>query len=78
LRLSKGLVAHYLPTDTRQTDPDLSAIVAAWPTLPEPIKAGIVAMVKASGHTVAEDGAPRRLAVQDLVGSPVQDPETGG
>jgi hypothetical protein len=29
--------------------PDLAAIVAAWPTLPEPIKAGIVAMVKASG-----------------------------
>jgi hypothetical protein len=26
----------------------LSAIVAAWPALSEPIKAGIVAMVKAS------------------------------
>jgi hypothetical protein len=30
-------------------EPDLAAIVAAWPTLPEPVKAGIVAMVKASG-----------------------------
>jgi hypothetical protein len=27
-------------------DPDLAAVVAAWPELPEPIKAGIVAMVK--------------------------------
>ena len=45
----------HLPHDTRQTDPDLAAIVDAWPTLPEPIKAGIVAMVKASGPAVAED-----------------------
>ena len=29
-------------------DPDLAAIVAAWPTLPEPVKAGIVWMVEAS------------------------------
>ena len=27
--------------------PDLAAVVAAWPTLPEPVKAGILAMVKA-------------------------------
>ena len=30
-------------------DEDLQALVAAWPALPEPIKAGILAMVKASG-----------------------------
>ncbi len=41
-------VAHYLPTDTCKTDPDLSAVVAAWPELPEAIRAGIVAMVKAA------------------------------
>ncbi len=41
-------VAHYLPTDTRKTDPDLVAVIAAWPDLPEALKAGIVAMVKAS------------------------------
>jgi hypothetical protein len=35
--------------DTCQTDPDLARIVAAWPGLPEAIKAGIVAMVKAAG-----------------------------
>ncbi len=28
--------------------PDLAAVVDAWPELPEAIKAGIVAMVKAS------------------------------
>jgi hypothetical protein len=37
-----------LPTDTCQTDPDLVALVAAWPKLPEAIKAGILAMVKAA------------------------------
>ena len=41
-------VAHHLPTDTRKTDPDLATVVAAWPGLPEAIKAGIQAMVKAS------------------------------
>ena len=28
--------------------PDLAAVVAAWPTLPEALRAGIVAMVRAS------------------------------
>jgi hypothetical protein len=28
---------------------DLAAVVAAWPTLPGPIRAGILAMVKAAG-----------------------------
>jgi hypothetical protein len=41
-------VAHHLPTDTRKTDPDLVAVIAAWPDLPEALKAGIVAMVRAS------------------------------
>ena len=30
--------------------PDLAAVVAAWPTLPEVIRAGILAMVKAAYH----------------------------
>ena len=34
--------------DTCQTDPDLARIVDAWPTLPEAVRAGIVAMVKAA------------------------------
>lgn len=29
-------------------DPDLAAIVAAWPELPEALRAGILAMVKAA------------------------------
>jgi hypothetical protein len=29
-------------------DPDLAAVVAAWPKLPEAIRAGILAMVKAA------------------------------
>jgi hypothetical protein len=35
--------------DTCQTDPDLAKIVDAWPNLPEAIKAGMLAMVKAAG-----------------------------
>jgi hypothetical protein len=40
--------AHYLPTDTCNTDPDLAAVVAAWPDLPGAIRTGILAMVKAA------------------------------
>ena len=57
-------VAHHLPTDTCKTDPDLAAVVAAWSELPEALRAGIVAMVKAAvgkdgGHSLSEDGVPR-------------------
>jgi hypothetical protein len=38
-----------LPCDTRQTDPDLAAVIDAWDRLPEAVKAGIVAMVRAAG-----------------------------
>jgi hypothetical protein len=37
-----------LPTDACQSDPDLSLVTAVWPTLPEALRAGIVAMVKAA------------------------------
>ena len=37
-----------MPNDTCQTDPDLAAVVDAWSELPEAIRAGIVAMVKAA------------------------------
>jgi len=36
----------------RRESPDLAAVVEAWPKLPESIKAGIVAMVKAAGGEV--------------------------
>ena len=48
LRQGTSRVAELLPNDTCQTDPDLAAVVAAWPELPEAIKAGILAMVKAA------------------------------
>jgi hypothetical protein len=41
-------VAHNLPADTCKIDTDQGAGVAAWPNLPEAIKAGILAMVKAA------------------------------
>ena len=37
-----------LPNDKRKTDPDLASPVAAWPLLPEAIRADILAMVKTS------------------------------
>jgi hypothetical protein len=40
-----------LPTDTCKTDPDLAAVVDAWPELPEALKAGIVAIVRAAHAT---------------------------
>ena len=39
-----------LPESDR-IDADLAKVVAAWPTLPDPLKAGILAMVKAAGDT---------------------------
>ena len=48
LRRSHGSVARSLPTDACLSYPDLAAIVTAWPKLPEAIKSGIVAMVKAA------------------------------
>ncbi len=50
LRLSPESAAHHLPADTRQSEPtdtDLATIVDAWPDLPEAIRSGILAMVKA-------------------------------
>jgi hypothetical protein len=35
-------------TPPKPTDPELAAVVAAWPDLPPAIRAGIVAMVKAA------------------------------
>ena len=33
------------------TDPDLAAIIAAWPTLPAAMRAGVLAMVKVASAT---------------------------
>jgi hypothetical protein len=37
-----------LPNDTCKSNPDLAAVVEAWPDLPLALKAGILAMVKAA------------------------------
>ncbi|MGZ3470477.1 MAG: hypothetical protein ACXWO1_12680 [Isosphaeraceae bacterium] len=61
LRETAPAVTHHLPTDTCKTDPGLAAVVAAWPELPEAIRAGIVAMVKAAlgkGHRVTTIARP--------------------
>jgi hypothetical protein len=42
---------------TRKTDSDLAAILAAWPKLPEAIRAGILAMVKATSGSRPDLGA---------------------
>ena len=37
-----------LPYGPPETTPDLAEVVAAWTDLPEPIRAGIVAMVRSA------------------------------
>jgi hypothetical protein len=41
-------VGHLMATDTCQMDPGLATVVDAWSVLPDALKAGIVAMVKAA------------------------------
>ncbi len=48
LRNEAPPVGHHLATDTCQTDPELAAVIEAWPSIPEAVRAGIVAMVKAA------------------------------
>jgi len=46
------------PTPATPADPDLSAVVAAWPDLPPAIRAGVVALVKAGTPAPAADPKP--------------------
>jgi hypothetical protein len=57
LRVATSPVSTLLPTDTCQNDPDLAAVVAAWSDLPEAVRAGIVAMVKAASGSQPGPGA---------------------
>ncbi|MFO0835751.1 MAG: hypothetical protein U0638_12330 [Phycisphaerales bacterium] len=41
-------------------DPDLTAIVGAWPTLPDAIKAGVLALVRAAECTKARESAENK------------------
>lgn len=44
----------------RHADPDLASLVQAWPTLLEPIRAGILAMVRAPGGRMGSPAEPAR------------------
>ncbi len=48
LRIATPPVSHPIPTDTCNNDPDLAAVNAAWPELPEGVKQSIVMLVKAA------------------------------
>ncbi len=48
-----AIVAHHLPTENRRADPELAAVIDAWDRLPEAIRAGIVAMVKAAADSLS-------------------------
>jgi hypothetical protein len=48
LRIAAPSLGPQLATATCQTDPDSTAVIQAWDRLPEAVRAGIVAMVKAA------------------------------
>ena len=50
LRISSQPLSHSVPTDTCQNDPELAVVIEAWDRLPEAVRAGIVAMVKAASR----------------------------
>ena len=43
-----GAESGALSAENHPTDPNLTLIISAWPRLPEPIKAGIIAMIQAA------------------------------
>ena len=49
-----GVLLGALAAEIAPAAPDLSAVLSAWAGLPEPIKAGIVAMVKAAAPADAK------------------------
>jgi hypothetical protein len=51
LKAGSGPVATHLPLDPTPMPADLSLIIESWEQLPEAVRAGIVAMVRASGPT---------------------------
>ena len=59
-------VSHHLPTDTCKTVSDLAAVVAARPELPEVIRVGILAMVKAAKTERTDQAIGRTGHGEDL------------
>lgn len=50
----RGTESGTLAADSTPVDPDLAEIASAWPTLPDAIKAGVMAMVKAAAAKGAD------------------------
>jgi len=50
VRATRGATRVCVVAPAPEDNPELAAVVAAWPGLPEAIKAGIVAMVKAANR----------------------------
>ena len=48
LRQDIKAVSHHFPTDVMQMDAGLAAVIEAWDRLPDAVRAGIVAIVKAA------------------------------
>jgi len=48
LRATRGVTRVCVVAPAPEANPDLAAVVEAWPDLPEALKAGIGAMVKAA------------------------------
>jgi hypothetical protein len=44
-----GAESGALATESRPIDPGLATLIDAWPALAEPIRAGILAMIRAAG-----------------------------
>ena len=44
-----GAESGALDAESRSEDPELGTIIDAWPTLPDALKAGILAMIRATG-----------------------------
>ena len=47
--LSGGAESGALPADSAPIDPDLAALIDAWPTLPEAIRQSILVFARAAG-----------------------------
>jgi hypothetical protein len=50
--------ADRLPTDICQTFPDLTEVIESWPVLPAPLRAGIMAMVRAAAFPCEPGSIP--------------------
>jgi len=65
----RGAKSGALRANSTEIDPKLATIINAWPMLPEAIRAGIVAMVKASAATTGSKPSQDSHTQKSNVGS---------